>query len=97
MSTVLHQNNTLQCLNMNRPVMHSTQEESTVHIAEMLKVNTGLREIHLQKHEIRDFGAQLLHESLKHNVSLTHLDISWYKNMQKYPFLIKFLQQPNQS
>ncbi|XP_062506215.1 leucine-rich repeat-containing protein 34-like [Corticium candelabrum] len=75
-ATVLNQNGTVKYLNLNRPLIYSRQEETTVHIAKMLKVNTGLQEIHLQKHGIRDFGAEWLHDTLKHNLTLTHLDLS---------------------
>ena len=37
-ATVLNQNGTVKYLNLNRPLIYSRQEETTVHIAKMLKV-----------------------------------------------------------
>ena len=37
-ATVLNNNRTLKCLNLNRPILFSQQEEETVHFAKMLKV-----------------------------------------------------------
>ena len=39
LSTVLHGNQTLQHLDMSRPLLYSKQEESTIHISKMLKVS----------------------------------------------------------
>ncbi|XP_029472395.1 leucine-rich repeat-containing protein 34 isoform X3 [Rhinatrema bivittatum] len=51
-------------------------EETTVHIALMLKVNHGLKELHLSKHEMTDFGVQRLCENLQENFTLQYLDLS---------------------
>ena len=51
------------------------QEEPTVHMALMLKVNVRLREIHLAHYDMRDFGAARLTENLLDNLTLTHLDL----------------------
>ena len=51
------------------------QEEPTVHMAKMLKVNVRLREIHLAHYDMRDFGAERLTENLMDNLTLTHLDL----------------------
>lgn len=51
------------------------QEETTVHVAKMLKVNVRLREIHLTHYDMRDFGAERLKENLTDNLTLTHLDL----------------------
>ncbi|XP_033644830.1 leucine-rich repeat-containing protein 34-like isoform X1 [Asterias rubens] len=75
-ATVLHHNNTLRALCVNRPILFSQQEETTVHMALMLKVNCTLQELHLQKCDIRDFGADRLVEALQHNISLKYLDVS---------------------
>jgi hypothetical protein len=37
-STVLYNNKTLKALNINRPILFSQQEETTVHFAKLLKV-----------------------------------------------------------
>nr|ADF32021.1 leucine rich repeat only protein 3 [Azumapecten farreri] len=74
--TVLHRNSTLKALNVNRPLLFSCQEETTVHFAKMLKTNTSLEELHLQKYDMRDFGATRLAENLMDNMSFTYLDLS---------------------
>lgn len=76
LTTVLNHNDALLMLNLNNPLLFSQEEETTVHIANMLKVNSGLKEIHLQKQSIRDFGATRLSEKLVHNQTLTYLDLS---------------------
>ncbi|EDV23965.1 Leucine-rich repeat-containing protein 34 [Trichoplax sp. H2] len=75
-ATVLRQNNIVQILNIDRPLLFSQQEETTVHIANMLKVNSSLRKLHLSKHDIRDFGAERLVEALIYNTALEELDLS---------------------
>ncbi len=42
-----------------------------------LQVNRGLRELHLMKCDIRDFGVTRLAESLMFNLGLTYLNLSW--------------------
>jgi hypothetical protein len=42
-----------------------------------LQVNTTLKELHLQKYDMRDFGMTRLAENLMDNNSLTNLDLSW--------------------
>ncbi|XP_038050963.1 leucine-rich repeat-containing protein 34-like isoform X2 [Patiria miniata] len=76
LATVLHHNSTLKALCVNRPLLFSQQEETTVHMSLMLKVNSTLKELHLQKCDIRDFGADRLVEALQHNIALTYLDLS---------------------
>lgn len=75
MATVLNFNNTLKSINLNRPILFTRQEETTVHMAKMLKVNVRLREIHLAHYDMRDFGAERLKENLIDNLTLTHLDL----------------------
>ncbi|XP_070560635.1 leucine-rich repeat-containing protein 34-like isoform X2 [Ptychodera flava] len=76
LATVLNQNKSMRAFNCNRPLLFSHQEETTVHMARMLKVNKTLRELHLQKYDMRDFGAERLVETLIENISLTYLDLS---------------------
>ncbi|XP_078616720.1 leucine-rich repeat-containing protein 34-like [Branchiostoma floridae x Branchiostoma japonicum] len=76
LATILHYNKFLKALNVNRPLLFTHQEETTVHMANMLKVNTTLREIHLQKYDMRDFGAERLVETLQENIALSYLDLS---------------------
>ncbi|XP_021368730.1 leucine-rich repeat-containing protein 34-like isoform X1 [Mizuhopecten yessoensis] len=74
--TVLFRNSTLKALNVNRPLIFSCQEETTVHFAKMLKVNTSIEELHLQKYDMRDFGATRLAENLMANMTFNYLDLS---------------------
>lgn len=76
LSTVLMHNKSLRALNVNRPILFTEQEETTVHYANMLKVNTTLQELHLQKCGMRDFGATRLSDNLVENFSLQYLDLS---------------------
>ncbi|KAL3862028.1 hypothetical protein ACJMK2_008030 [Sinanodonta woodiana] len=76
LSTILHQNTSIKALNVNRPILFTHQEETTVHFAKMLKVNTTLQELHLQKYDMRDFGATRLAECLMENFTLQYLDLS---------------------
>lgn len=76
-ATVLNYNNTLKVLNISRPILHTSQEDIViVHMANMLKVNASLEEIHLGKCGIRDSGAERLAENLANNVALKHLDLN---------------------
>lgn len=74
--TVMRQNSTVTSLNLNRPLLWTKQEEHVYHIAQMLKVNKTLRELHLQKCDITDWGAQRLSETLADNRTLLVLDLS---------------------
>ena len=76
-ATVLNHNTTLKALCVNRPLLFSHQEETTVHMSRMLKVNSTLAELHLQKCDLRDFGAERLVETLVHNIGLKYLDVRW--------------------
>ncbi|XP_052212877.1 leucine-rich repeat-containing protein 34-like isoform X2 [Dreissena polymorpha] len=76
LTTVVNNNRSLKSLNVNRPILFSEQEECTVHFAKMLKVNSTLEELHLQKFQIRDFGATRLAENLMENLTLQYLDLS---------------------
>lgn len=75
-ATMLRQNNSIRSLNMNRQLLWTQQEEPTVHIADMLRVNTALRELHLAKVNMLDFGAQRLADALHSNQTLQLLDVS---------------------
>ncbi|XP_013416637.1 leucine-rich repeat-containing protein 34 isoform X2 [Lingula anatina] len=92
LGTVLTQNQTLRALNVNRPILFSHQEECTVHMAKTLKVNRTLREIHMQKYDMRDFGATRLAENLMGNYTLRYLDLSCNRITRDGTFeLAKFL------
>ncbi|XP_074046997.1 leucine-rich repeat-containing protein 34 isoform X2 [Macrotis lagotis] len=51
-------------------------EESTIHISHMLKTNSTLIELHMCKHDIKNFGMQRLCEALSVNTCLRYLDVS---------------------
>lgn len=67
-------------LNVSRPVPQyqfaNWMDEIAQHFAIMLKVNLGLVELHMQKFEMRDYGAQWFSEKLINNRQLVHLDLS---------------------
>ncbi|NXF02080.1 LRC34 protein, partial [Smithornis capensis] len=75
----LTQNKSLKAINLNRPLLYSQQEETTVHLAQMLKNNSSLVELHLSKHEMKNFGVERLCEALYENSSLKYLDLSCNK------------------
>ncbi|KAE8603999.1 hypothetical protein XENTR_v10014530 [Xenopus tropicalis] len=79
LATVLLQNKTLKSLNLNRPIFYVMQEDTTVHLSEMLRVNSTLQELHLSKHEITDFGVQRLCDALHENHTLKYLNLSCNK------------------
>ncbi|XP_075617708.1 leucine-rich repeat-containing protein 34 isoform X2 [Balearica regulorum gibbericeps] len=54
-------------------------EETTIHVALMLKKNSSLVELHLCKHEMKNFGVERLCEALYENSSLRYLDLSCNK------------------
>nr|XP_047915391.1 leucine-rich repeat-containing protein 34 isoform X7 [Anser cygnoides] len=76
-ATALTQNKSVKAINLNRPLLYSQEEETTVHVASMLKNNSSLVELHLCKHEIKSFGVERLCEALYENCSLRYLDLSW--------------------
>ncbi|XP_071506837.1 leucine-rich repeat-containing protein 34-like [Diadema antillarum] len=78
-ATVLNYNSTLRALCINRPLLFSQQEETTIHFAKMLKVNSTLTELHLQKCDIKDTGAERLAEMLVENIGLKYLDLACNK------------------
>ncbi|XP_051538123.1 leucine-rich repeat-containing protein 34 [Myxocyprinus asiaticus] len=72
---VLHNNRRIHAINVSRPLLFSLQEETTVHMAQVLKVNKTLRELHMGKHGMTDTGVERLCEALKINFSLRYLDL----------------------
>nr|XP_014342010.1 PREDICTED: leucine-rich repeat-containing protein 34 [Latimeria chalumnae] len=76
LSTVLNNNVAIKSINLSRPLLFSQQEETTVHLAKMLKVNKHLEELHLEKHDMKEFGAERLSETLVENFTLRYLDLS---------------------
>ncbi|CAH6789223.1 leucine-rich repeat-containing protein 34 [Phodopus roborovskii] len=78
-STVLTQNQAIKGINLNRPILYGEQEESTVHMGHMLKENHCLVELHMCKHDMKNYGMQQLCNALYLNSSLRYLDISCNK------------------
>ncbi|NXN90969.1 LRC34 protein, partial [Rhinopomastus cyanomelas] len=78
-ATALKWNKSMKMINLNRPLLYSQEEETTVHIALMLKNNLSLVELHLCKHEMKNFGVERLCEALYKNSSLRYLDLSCNK------------------
>ncbi|NWR63719.1 LRC34 protein, partial [Bucorvus abyssinicus] len=78
-ATALTQNKSVKAVNLNRPLLYSQEEETTVHVALMLKSNSSLVELHLCKHEMKNFGVERLCEALYENSSLRYLDLSCNK------------------
>lgn len=81
MSTILTYNKALKSLNINRPVPQyqfaNWMDEIAQHFSIMLEINPVLTELHMQKFEMRDYGAQWFSEKLVNNRHLVHLDLSW--------------------
>ena len=75
-TTVLKSNNILRILDIGRPILHSQQDETTVHFSKMLEVNNGITDIHLSKHGIQNFGAERLVDHLLDNITLLVLNLS---------------------
>ncbi|NXE86448.1 LRC34 protein, partial [Menura novaehollandiae] len=75
----LTQNKSLKAINLNRPLLSVQEDETTVRIAQMLKNNSSLVELHLSKHEMKNFGVERLCEALYENSSLRYLDLSCNK------------------
>ncbi|NXI55870.1 LRC34 protein, partial [Chloroceryle aenea] len=78
-ATALAQNASVKAINLNRPLLYSQEEETTVHVALMLKNNSSLVELHLCKHEMKNFGVERLCEALYDNSSLRYLDLGCNK------------------
>jgi len=76
LTTVLKSNKSLKVIDIGRPILHSEQEETTVHFSKMLQVNRTLQEVHLSKHCMKNFGVERLTEHIADNFSLLHLDLS---------------------
>ncbi|XP_062832824.1 leucine-rich repeat-containing protein 34 isoform X2 [Anolis carolinensis] len=79
LATVLNQHESIRAINLNRPILYSEEEEPTVHLALMLKVNSVLVELHLCKHEMKNFGVERLCDALYENTTLRYLDLSCNK------------------
>ncbi|XP_051839107.1 leucine-rich repeat-containing protein 34 isoform X2 [Antechinus flavipes] len=76
LATVLTKNKSMKGINLNRPLLKTEGEESTVHISNMLRINSSLIEIHLCKHDMKNFGMEQLCKALLLNTTLRYLDVS---------------------
>ncbi|XP_063194328.1 leucine-rich repeat-containing protein 34 isoform X5 [Chroicocephalus ridibundus] len=93
-ATALTQNKSVKAINLNRPLLYSQEEETTVHVALMLKNNSSLVELHLCKHEMKNFGVEQLCEALYENSSLRYLDLSCNKiTCDGVKFLVELLKR----
>ncbi|XP_062336401.1 leucine-rich repeat-containing protein 34 [Osmerus eperlanus] len=72
---MLNNNKSLCSVNVSRPLLFSQQDETAVHMSRMLVVNQTLRELHLGKMGMSDFGVERLAEALGTNHSLRYLDL----------------------
>ena len=61
----LHTNASITRANLDNPRLFSFYEETTKHIARMLRVNETLVELSLEKHNIRDDGVRIIGECLR--------------------------------
>nr|XP_020649488.1 leucine-rich repeat-containing protein 34 isoform X1 [Pogona vitticeps] len=96
LATVLNHNESIKAINLNRPILYSEEEETTVHTALMLKANRTLVELHLCKHEMKNFGVERLCEALYGNITLRYLDLSCNKiTRDGVRFLGEMLKQNN--
>ncbi|XP_020835909.1 leucine-rich repeat-containing protein 34 isoform X2 [Phascolarctos cinereus] len=75
-ATVLIKNQSIKGINLNRPILKSEEEESTLHMSHMLQINSTLIELHMCKHDIKNLGMQQLCEALYVNTALRYLDVS---------------------
>ncbi|CAH8589728.1 unnamed protein product [Schistosoma turkestanicum] len=75
-ATVLKSNKSIIGINFNRQILRTLQEETVVHFADMLCINKTLRELHLAKCDMRDFGAARLAQAMERNDTLELLDVS---------------------
>jgi len=65
----------LKVADLEKPMIKTLQEEHTVHIGRMLRVNVHLTEIYLGKHRMRDEGVRQLVSLLLENKTLRVLDL----------------------
>ncbi|CAF0994160.1 unnamed protein product [Brachionus calyciflorus] len=80
LATILNYNRTLKSLNVSRPVPQyqfaNWMDEIAQHFAKMLKVNKTLKQLIMQKYELRDYGMHWISDKLLSNPHLVHLDLS---------------------
>jgi hypothetical protein len=76
LSSNLSQNDSLQTLSINRPILNKIKEELVIdHFHRVLISNRSLMNLSLKYYKIMDFGAKLLSDSLLRNNSLMSLNL----------------------
>jgi Ran GTPase-activating protein (RanGAP) involved in mRNA processing and transport len=76
LAAVLHvSNTTLRSVNVSGPSLFTLQEEHTTHFGLMLRMNTGLKSIHLGRHQMYDSGVAVMVHYLVQNRTLRALDL----------------------
>ena len=61
-------NTTLRSLNVSGPSLFTLQEEHTTHFGLMLRMNTGLKRIHLGRHQMYDSGVGVMTTPETHHI-----------------------------
>ena len=79
LSTVLCFNQSVRLLDISRTLSFSRQNETTVHLGRMLKVNNSLNELRISKCGLTDCDIRELCEFIKDNNSLRRIDLSCNK------------------
>lgn len=74
-AVLLTGNSKLKALNIENPRIQTLQEDHTVHIGRMLRMDTHISDIYLGKHRMRDEGVRQLVEYLRENKTLRYLDL----------------------
>lgn len=69
----------LTTLNVDKPLLHGMQEDTTIALAKALGSNSSLTSLSLAKHSITDSGASWIGEYLERNQNITHLNLSCNK------------------
>uniref|UniRef100_A0A7S2RT31 Uncharacterized protein n=1 Tax=Mucochytrium quahogii TaxID=96639 RepID=A0A7S2RT31_9STRA len=74
--SAMRENTTVRYLNFDNPRFFSHDDETTVHISNMIKDNNTLRGISLAKHSITCRGAEILSDALLHNRSIKVVNLA---------------------
>lgn len=82
LATVLCFNQSVRILDISRTLSISRQNETTIYLGRMLKVNNSLNELRISKYGLTDCDILELCGFLKDNKSLRHIDLSCNKLAQ---------------
>jgi len=74
-SALMSSSSKLEVCDLENPRILTLQEEHTMHLGQMLRTNTFLRELHVGKHRIRSDGMRQLAHFLMENKTLRILDL----------------------